>query len=521
MNSVMKITTPEFAALEQINVFHRQLDKTPVPPSAYQNCHILFRREFSTEVTEGAMLSITADDYYKLWVNGEFVGMGPAPSYTFRYCYNKIDISSYLKPGRNVIAVHTYYQGLINRVWVSGDNLHMFCCALDIGGKRVLESDKNWKYAYHTGYSHLDTTGYETQFLERYNAGAPEVGFEEPDFDDSDWCYAVEAVNSPHTLVEQKTSMLVFETLQPASVRQEGETVIFDLGQMVVGYPSFVVKGAKGEVVDIFCGQELNSDGSVRYKLRCNCEYAEKMVLSGREDTLVQYDYKAFRYVELHLPQGACFDSASFKVIIRHYPYTEAAQPCLDGYEGEEREMLSRIWKLCSDTLKYGVQEVIQDCPDREKGFYLGDGCYTALTHLVLTGDRTICRKLIYDALASAFITPGLVTCIDCSLMQEIAEYPLMLIGFVWAYYRYTGDVELLCEVKQGLKDIMEDYRARYEGKNGLLSHLDRWCVVEWPAPYRDSYDVDITEGKVCEAEHAAINAYYVFALKLMNLICR
>lgn len=521
MNSAMRITTPEFAPLETINVFHRQLDKTPVPPSAYENRHILFRREFDTEATEGAVIYITADDYYKLWINGEFAGMGPAPSYTFRYNYNKIDISPYLKPGRNVIAVHTYYQGLINRVWTSGDNLHMFCCALDIGGRRVLESDKSWKYACHTGYSHLGTTGYKTQFRERYDAGAPEVGFEHPCFDDSGWSYAVEAAKSPHTLVEQETAMLTFETMRPASVRREGETVIFDLGQMVVGYPSFTIKGKKGDVAGIFCGQELNPDGSVRYKLRCNCEYAEEMVLSGCEDRLVQYDYKAFRYVELHLPPGARFNSDSFYVTARHYPFAETAKPFLDGYEGEERETLERIWKLCSDTLRYGVQEVIQDCPDREKGFYLGDGCYTALTHLALTGDPSICRKMIYDALASEFITPGLVTCLDCSFMQEIAEYPLMFIGFVWAYYRFTGDRELLFDVKQGLKNILEDYRARYEGENGLLSHLDRWCVVEWPAPYRDGYDVDIAEGKVCEAEHAAINAYYVFAVKIMNLICR
>ena len=79
---------------------------------------------------------------------------------------------------------------------------------------------------------------------------------------------------------------------------------------------------------------------------------------------------------------------------------------------------IERIWELCVNTQRYGVQEVIQDCMEREKGFYLGDGCYTALTHMVLTGDDSMTRKLIDDAFASSFITEGLVTCMDCSFMQ-------------------------------------------------------------------------------------------------------
>ena len=75
------ITSGRFAALEKRNVFHRQLAPA-VPPEApeLQNRHVLFRRKFTltAEQARRAKIYITADDYYKLYVNGRFVGQGPA-----------------------------------------------------------------------------------------------------------------------------------------------------------------------------------------------------------------------------------------------------------------------------------------------------------------------------------------------------------------------------------------------------------------------------------------------------------
>ncbi len=55
--------------------------------------------------------------------------------YSFHYYFNEIDVSSFLKPGENTLAFHAYYQGLINRVWVSGDEQHRLMFELDIDGR--------------------------------------------------------------------------------------------------------------------------------------------------------------------------------------------------------------------------------------------------------------------------------------------------------------------------------------------------------------------------------------------------
>ena len=119
------ITDGEFAELAPRNVFFRQLERVKLPCEEHRNRHILFRKQFTlTKSPEEAKVYISADDYYKLYINGRLAGQGPAPSYHFRYNYNIIDVTELLREGRNTVAVHTLYQGLINRVWVSGDDRH-------------------------------------------------------------------------------------------------------------------------------------------------------------------------------------------------------------------------------------------------------------------------------------------------------------------------------------------------------------------------------------------------------------
>ena len=57
----------------------RQLQAKKLPPvnKALQNRHILFRKAFELDGdVKTATIRITADDYYRLYVNGTFAGMG-------------------------------------------------------------------------------------------------------------------------------------------------------------------------------------------------------------------------------------------------------------------------------------------------------------------------------------------------------------------------------------------------------------------------------------------------------------
>ena len=351
------ICHPDFAQVTPRQVFCKeiQVTKQSQEPSEEVNRHILFRKKISLGEIKKAVLRITADDCYKLYINGMFVTQGPSPSYPNAYYYNEINITGFLREGVNTFAVHTYYQGLINRVWVSGDMRQMLWLSLDVNGKTVLVSDESWRCADHTGYTQCGTIAYSTAFAEFYHSTAPEVGFERPDYDDSAWSPAAVFQNADYTLIKQPTQQLEFETLCPAVTQNIDGGVRIDFGREAVGYLCAKARGQRGDTVTLRFGEELNEDGSVRYIMRCNCVYEEKWELSGGEDSLSQFDYKGFRYVEITYPDTARVWDISFGV--RHYPFKQTAK-----YTTPDPE-IQKILRLCADTVKYGTQEVLVDCP--------------------------------------------------------------------------------------------------------------------------------------------------------------
>ena len=292
------ITTPELAALPVYNVFLRNIyhrtPKDPVPPNPYasvNNRHVLFRRKITLGAVAQCRIFITADDYYKLYVNGRFVGQGPAPCYTMRQYYNEMDLTPYLVEGENTIAVHTYYQGLINRVWCSGDNRHGLLFDVVADGKTVACSDEETLQCLHGGYTACGKAGYSTQFMERYDANALEVGFEQPGFNDAYWQKSVLNPKDDYRLCPQPSKQLVFEEVKPVTMKRTRTGYLIDFGAIYAGYLVFSANGPKYSDIAMKFGQELNADGTVREQLRCNCLYVEHFVLSGKLDTLNEFDY--------------------------------------------------------------------------------------------------------------------------------------------------------------------------------------------------------------------------------------
>ena len=506
------ICHPLFENADPLNVFHKELQPTKdyLHPKELLNKHVLFRRRFSLDKIKKATLKISADDYYKLYINGVFVTQGPAPSYPSSYFYNELDVTSYLKEGENAVAVHTYYQGLINRVWVSGDLRQMLWLSLEADGENVLVSDTDWKCALHSGYTECGRFGYDTQFAECYDSGADEVGFRLPDFDDSKWESAAVYKNADYTLKKQPTDQLELYFISPVTAKTRNNTLFLDFGQEYVGYLSADALGKKGEEILLRFGEELNADGSVRYDMRCNCRYEEKWLLSGKKDTLMQYDYKAFRYCEIIYPEGVTLSDV--KMLVRHYPFEQRAVYSTDN------EKLKKVLTLCLDTMKYGTQEGFLDCPTREKGSYLGDISIAGRSHAVATRDTSFMKKSVLQFCDTASVCPGILAISNASLMQEIADYSLQFAAQLLWIYKTDGDLEFLKLTEPYATGIYE-YFLKYADGRGLLSSVtEKWNLVDWPKNLRDGYDF-VIDKPVGEGYHNVINAFWYGSLTALDEI--
>ncbi len=506
------ICHPDFSGVEIIDIFRKEHAPKPAyeHPAHLQNRHVLFRKKLCLKNGEKHVLKITADDYYKLYINGEFVTMGPASSYPWGFYYNEVDVSKYIKEGENTFAVHTYYQGYINHAWISGDLRAGFWCELEADGKTVLVSDESWKCADHTAYTEHGKIGYDTIVAECYDSSAAEVGFQYPSFDDSAWIAPAIRKNDDHVLVKQPSQQLEVYFYQPKTVQKTENGYFVDMGQLLAGYVYMEAKGNKGDEVLIRFAEELNEDGTVRYQMRCNCVGEEKWILSGGDDVLDQFDYKAMRYIEIIAPVSA--EIKEIKMIARHYPYKESA------VYPTESEKLNSILKLCADTAKYGTQETYLDCMTREKGSYLGDIAVSARAQAVITGDTTLIKKAILDTCSSARICPGLMAVSGSARMQEIADYSLLFPALLNWIYSMDGDIEFLKKTEPYATGMYK-YFQRYERADGLIEDVrDKWNLVDWPKNLRDGYDFPLEKPVPKGAgPHNVMNAFWYGCITAMD----
>ena len=124
-------------------IWKAQKDRNPY------NQTIIAKRRISLDSVRKATMAITADSFYRLFINGQWVNDGPCRSWPSHFQYDEIDVAPYLREGLNeltVIAryfgVGTFHQvpqqaGLLAQVEVVGAN----------GKTTTILTDKNWTVA--------------------------------------------------------------------------------------------------------------------------------------------------------------------------------------------------------------------------------------------------------------------------------------------------------------------------------------------------------------------------------------
>ena len=537
------VCDPAFMGLEPIKVLYRQVDtdfvETPHRDDL-KNLHTLFRKKVTIkEMPDRVFLDISADDFYKLYINGKYVTQGPAQSYPFYYYYNRVDVTDYLTEGENIVAVHVYYQGLIARAFNSGDYRQGMIAELigvngqDYDVKNPILSgrqymDDTWKFTRTYEYGTSGIIGYRTQYLEYIDNRLKLDGWKELDFDDANWETAALKHDMDYQLVLQRTENVVLEERYPVEVRELKDGYFLDFGENLTGVFYMKAKGHAGAEVQILMGEELTEEGLVRSRMRCSTVYEDGLILAEGENELEQYDYKCFRYVQLRYVQPGSLarhmeaqnpnlefpeqtgevaekpELYDFRVDFRHYPFDDSKVPCIS-----DDALIQGIWRIGRNAVRLCTQEQFMDCPHREKGQYLGDLVTTGHAYSVLTGDTEYIRKVLIDFANSTRICKGMLAVAPGNLMQEIADSSLEYAYILLLYYHLSKDKELLKELLPVAEGV-ESYFDHFRNEAGLIENVKtKNNIVDWPKNLRDDYDFDIntiTPGDGC---HNVINALY------------
>ncbi len=520
------IVPKEFAELAPIDVFHKENVKKEIElPEELKNTHMLFQHMFawdsdndSSAGTFGKLpvkLKITADDYYKVYINGHFVGQGPTQGYFFAYNWNEYDISEYLKPGDNEILVDVYYQGLINRAYNSGDRRLGMIAAGFAGEQYLFGTGTDWKYVISDCYTITHTIGYDTDFAENVDLRRYKEPYKPCVEKQVDYTFATEPAKTLQVyekcpVYEEK----LYTQKYTCNSEPEQENMFYDFGQEITGSLHIKALGHAGDRIRILCGEELeNSDVKVRCNMRCNCLYEEYIILAEGENDYTQYEYKGFRYVTLLPDEGVQLLKVS--AVVRHYPFRD------DYCELQtDSKVLKAVWELCKNGVKYGSQEVYVDCPTREKGQYSGDMVVTASAQVILSGDTSLLKRAIDCQMQSTHVCKGLMAVTPGSFMQEIADYSLLFPIIALNYYHYSGDKVYLKQNLQVCEEMLNYFKG-FARADGLLEDMtDKWNMVDWPENLRDDYDFPMTRPmQAGSGSHNVLNALYVGFVKKVEQI--
>lgn len=501
------VCDPAFSALKPLPVFHKEHDEN-FTPLAHQECleniHTLFRQKFvitSTDMEESAVyLDISADDYYKLYINGSFVTQGPANSYHFCYPYQHVNITNYLHEGENILALHVYYHGKICRSYNSGDHRQGLIAEIWSGNRQLL--GECWKCTRAAEYSSDHMIAYDTQFNEIIDNRKKIPDWKHKNYDDSSWEYAFLKEDDDHTFVLQEIPNLEFEVKYPVFIRKLPNGYLLDFGQELTGTFSMNALGQVGDEIGIYYGEELLTPDQVRSNMRCNCDYKDKLILAEGLNELDSFDYKCFRYVQLTTTSPVKL--SNFRVDYRHYPFGHDITAC-----PSEDALVKDIWEICKNAVMNCCQEAFLDCPHREKGQYLGDLTITAHSLYCLTGDTRLFKKALQDFANSTVICKGMMAVAPGNFMQEIADFSLLFPYQLLLYYKMTSDKAFLHSMLPVAEGI-EAHFDTFQTENGLLENVkDKWNLVDWPKNLRDDYDFELKK-PIGDGCHNVINALYI-----------
>lgn len=479
-----------------------------------------FRKQFSLEKQpEKFVVHVSADNRYRLFVNGVFVNNGPARGDLQHWYFESLDIASYLKPGNNVIAALVWNMGKYAPV-AQISNQTAFILQGDGKPEQIVNTNRSWKVVESKAYYPCSTNN--SQRVRNYMEVGPgdnikgELNlwdWETLGFDDSKWRGAqIVTSGTPFgygtdnywTLVPRNIP-LFNETILDLNVvrRYEGITlkerqlskamplvippnstvsILLDQTFNTVGYPEIITSKGKGSNVKLTYAEALLDENNEKG----NRNEIEGKRIVGNDD-IFEPDggekrifrtlwFKTFRYLQLDITtkdeELVIDDLYSMST---GYPFKMAAK------FSSNDESLKEIWDIAWRTSLICAGETFFDTPYYEQLQYPGDTRLQALITLYMTGDDRLMRKAILDFHYSK--TPeGMVQGrYPSNRLQVIPTFALFWVSMVYDYWMHGNDNEFIEQFLPSVRSILDWHETNIDKNTGILKdEMIWWNFIDW-----------------------------------------
>ncbi len=388
---------------------------------------------------------------YQMSVNGKPVSgdlLSPGwTSYSTRIQYQTWDVTELLKSGENVIAA-TVSDGWYRGYLVSKENRNVYGqrlgliaqlhVLLDDGSERVICTDDQWKV-------HEDGPIRQADYYRgiHYDARLEMPGWDKPGFDDSAWPNAVLLRHTKSVLTAQQSQPVRrIMTLKPQKVitTPRGETLL-DMGQNMVGWLKFTVRGEAGHQLAVHHGEVLDKDGNFYNENYRSATSEIVYTLKGGSDETFEpsHTFFGFRYVKL----------TDWPCEVRKEDF-EGVVICSDmeitsGFECSD-ERVNQLFSNIQWGQRGNFVDVPTDCPQRDERLgWTGDCQIFARTACINMDSHRVLSKWLND-LASDQRADGAVPHIVPAAMDGYgsAAWGDAATVVPWTLYQCYGDRRIL-----------------------------------------------------------------------------
>ena len=478
---------------------------------------IACRTGFTLQKNDRLQLRISSCEYYALFINGTYIGHGPARSYHANKVYDELDISSFCHPGENSLALlvtiptgEVSHRGRLSW-WCdchnqNGDLIfktepNSWLCRIagwydDFCEPRSLSSarqehiyaekeERNWKTLPLTCLAKdwvmpfelgpVDWTPpfrklrrRETGMQKRMDLPLTVAG-----------SYTAEPALFPlKTLADNFNSL----TFSPAGKTfdgklRAGEVYTFDLGKTRTFIPVIkVIRGNRHIRLESFC--------DTRHFDRPQATSPLESAGAGFADTCFLSDDCGQEFIPI-VPYGGRFwslraaGSGECEVSLRlqslEYPYPES-----NRFASTDEE-LEKFMDIADATVRSATQEVFVDTCWREQALWTRDAAISGLSAFYLFGDSAVWKESL--RLIGEGISDDGVPC--AVVPAELSHLALTDQTFSWInsledYFMISGDRKFIREMRPGVMRFLRLMR-RHTGDDGLFAPPQwSWHFIDW-----------------------------------------
>ena len=506
------------------------------------NQYVEFRHVFELDMLpETALLQVSADKDYIMWINGKFVDCGQFSNWPDRKTYDILDVARYLCCGRNVLAILAYWQGASSSTYKKGDPGLIY--ALTAGDQRIFSGEDSVcrrSSSYFNGA--LEKITGQLGFSFRYDARGNDCWISPEYTCGSDWsapsvkpCSARNVVgprpvkklkigerlpakiiaqgvfrrdSADNLTIAQQMKTDFLSTMHPLHVFGEsfnctlpsergvtikpelfssdgGVYVIIDLDREESGFLELDLEAGAGTIIDIGYGEHLDDLRVRTYIGQRNfaCRY---ICRDGRQTFTHRFIRFAGRYIQLHI-SGARNQTTIYYAGLRPTEYPLEMRGSFESPDG----MQKRIYDTSVKTLHLCMHDHYEDCPWREQALYAMDSRNQALCGYYCFGD--------YEFPAASFALLGdgigadahLELCAPGDVRITIPTFCMAWIIELGDFYMYSADIEFIRGQISRICTMLDAYTEQMV--NGLVQNPvgERyWHFYDW-APGLDGYHLN------------------------------